>query len=89
MPGQPPPPGFATRAMTEVRNPIYRYDMSDDFKLSLGGVVPPNVLEAPPVPKGGDPRLTSAGTTPPVAGLPQYVPMAYKTPYNVWQLFPA
>lgn len=83
---QPPPPGFATRGFTPVQNPTYLYNKDASFKAT-----PPatNVLEAPPVPRGGDPRLTSQGSTPPVHGLAPYVPMAYQTPYNVWALYPA
>jgi hypothetical protein len=85
MPGQPPPPGFANRAMTPIQNPVYAYDQTADFKRPQ----PQNVLERPaPAPKGVDPRLTSQGSVPPVAGLPQYVPAAYQTPYNVWALYP-
>jgi hypothetical protein len=81
---QPPPPGFANRAMTPVRNPVYAYNMDASFKQATP--FPHNVLEAPPVPKGGDARRTSHGDVPHVAELPQYVPAAYQTPYNVWGL---
>lgn len=82
------PTGFHTRAMTPVQNPVYAYDMTADFKSAHPAGS--NVLERPaPAAKGVDPRLTSQGSVPPVAGLPQYVPAAYQTPYNVWSLYPA
>jgi hypothetical protein len=82
----PPPTSFHTRAMTEVRNPTYIYDQSADFKRTP---TPRHALEMPPAHPGGvDPRLTSQGSLPPVAGLPAYVPYAGQTPYNVWALYP-
>jgi hypothetical protein len=81
------PTSFHTRAMPEIRNPVYAYDMTADFKRTP---TPRHVLEQPPqTPPGVDPRLTAAGSTPPVSGLPPYVPYAGQTPYNVWALYPA
>ena len=82
------PTSFHTRAMPPISNPVYPYNMDASFKSAHPAGT--NVLERPaPAPRGVDPRLTSQGSVPPVAGLPQYVPAAYQTPYNVWSLFPA
>ena len=81
------PDTFATRAFTPVQNPVYLYNDNADFKRTH---TPGNVLEQPnPLPKGIDPRLTSQGSIPPVAGLTPIVPFAGQTPYNVWGLYPA
>jgi hypothetical protein len=81
------PPGFQTRAMHEVRNPIYAYDQNADFKQTPQ---PRHVLDQR-VPKDEDARLTVQGSTPPsaVGGLTPIVAMAGQTPYNVWGLYPA
>lgn len=82
------PTSFHTRAMTPIQNPVYAYNMDDSFKSAHPAGS--NVLERPPrEPKGVDPRLTSQGSLPPVAGLPQFVPAAYQTPHNVWGMYPA
>jgi hypothetical protein len=95
MPGQPPPqglaqpgtsPGFHTRAMPEVSNPVYPYDMSADFKRTAA---PTHALERPRLPAGVEPRLTAEGDTSRATGLTPIVGMAYQTPYNVWGLYPA
>jgi hypothetical protein len=79
--------GFHSRAMTPIQNPTYTYNQTADFKSAHPAGS--NVLERPPRNRDGvDPRLTSAGSTPPVAGLPAYVPYAGQTPYNVWTLYP-
>jgi hypothetical protein len=86
MADQPAPTSFHTRAMTPVQNPVYAYNMNADFKRTGAAS---HVLERPdPTPRGVDPRLTAQGSLPPVAGLPQFVPAAYQTPYNVWGLYP-
>lgn len=86
---QPPPQGAAgipTRAFTPIQNPTYVYNDDASWKPSP---VPMNVLEHPPHPgHGGDERLTSQGSKPPVTGLAHYVPAAYQTPHNVWE-YPA
>lgn len=81
------PTGFHARAMPPVQNPVYAYNDNADFKRTPQ---PTNVLERPAqrTRNGVDPRLTSAGSMPPVTGLPPYVPMAGQTPYNVWALYP-
>jgi hypothetical protein len=81
-----PPAGIPARAFTPVQNPVYVYNDDASWKPPP---MPHNVLEEPPrEPKDVDPRLTSQGTRPPVAGLPQFVPAAYQTPHNVWE-YPA
>lgn len=89
MPQPPPQPArFESRAMTPIRNPVYIYNDNADFKTAHPSGT--NVLERPPQhAPGTDPRLTSQGSLPPVHGLPDYVPYAASTPYNVWGLFPA
>jgi hypothetical protein len=85
-PPHPAPTGFHSRAMQEVRNPVYVTNDAADFKQT-----PParNVLELPPdVPRGTDPRTTVMGTKPPVDWTP-IVPYAGQTPWNVWGLGPA
>ena len=82
-----PPTSFHNRAMTPIQNPVYNYNMDASFKTAHPAGT--NVLERPVVTKGVDPRLTSQGSLPPVAGLPQFVPAAYQTPHNVWALYPA
>jgi hypothetical protein len=98
MPAPPPPSyakapftpdAFATRGFTPIRNPHYVYNMDDSFRQASGHPQARNVLERPPLPGGADPRLTSYGTRPPVAGLTPIVPFAYQTPLNVWALHPA
>jgi hypothetical protein len=85
-PAAPNPTSFHNRAMAPISNPTYPYDQTADFKRTA---TPTHVLERPPAHHGGvDPRLTSQGSVPPVAGLPQYVPAAYQTPTNVWALYP-
>lgn len=86
---QPPPPGFATRAFTPIRNPVYNVSLDDSFRRASGHPGRQNVLERPPLPPGADPRLTSYGSRPPVAGLTPIVPFAYQTPLNVWALYPS
>lgn len=74
-----------SRAFTPIRDPVYVHNDDDSFKTAQ----PHNVLEATPrAPRGVDERLTAIGSTPPVAGLPHYVPYAGQTPYNVWALYP-
>ena len=86
MPRSPRPAGVPTRAFTPIQNPVYVHNDDASWKPSP---TPHNVLEQPPrEPKDQDPRLTSQGTVPPVAGLPQYVPAAYQTIHNVWE-YPA
>lgn len=82
-PAAPPPAaGIPTRAFTPIQNPVHVYNDDASWKPSP---VPHNVLEQPPAPSHGeDPRLTSQGSHPPVAGLPQFIPAAYQTPQNVW-----
>jgi hypothetical protein len=86
-----PPPamlsGFATRAMPQIRNPIYNYDYDSRWKQTPQ---PAHVLERPPpAPAGVDARLTAQGDTSRATGLTPLVGMAYQTPYNVWALYPA
>jgi hypothetical protein len=94
MPGQPPPrglaepgtpPGFHTRAMPEVSNPVYGYNASSDFKRTP---TPRHALERPRFPAGVDQRLTAEGNFP-HTDLTPIVGMAYQTPYNVWGLYPS
>jgi len=83
---QPPPPAFATRAFTPVRNPVYAQLADDSFKSPQ----PRHVLDQPQTKTDeADRRLTAYGSRPPVAGLTPIVPMAGQTPYNVWALYPA
>lgn len=84
---RPAPAGIPARAFTPIQNPVYLYNDDDSWKPSP---MPHNVLEQPPRPPhgGGDERLTSQGSRPPVSGLPHFVPAAYQTPHNVWE-FPA
>lgn len=78
-----PAGGIQTRAFTPIQNPVYVYNDDASWKPSP---VPHNVLEQPPrPPHGGDPRLSSQGSRPPVTGLPHDVPAAYQTPHNVWE----
>jgi hypothetical protein len=83
-----PPTGFHTRAMTEVRNPVYAYEQNGaDFKRMNQ---PQHVLERPPpVPANVDARLSVQGDTSRAPSLTPLVGMAYQTPYNVWALYPA
>jgi hypothetical protein len=82
------PDSFHTRAFTPVQNPTYLYN--DDASFKSAHPAGTNVLERPaPNPRGVDPRLTSEGSIPPVAGLTPIVPFAGQTPYNVWGLYPA
>jgi len=84
---QPPPAdpaGLPGRAFTPIQNPVYIYNDDDSFKTKP---TPHNVLEQPARP-GVDPRLTSQGSLPPVAGLAPYIPYAPQTPMNVWE-YPA
>jgi len=87
------PTTFQTRAMPEVRNPVYRYNYHDDFKRQQA---PPHALEVPMRPAGPpgvEHRLTAHGDHPRLVGPSPtgqpIVPMAYQTPYNVWALYPA
>lgn len=82
----PAPTGFHNRAMTPVQNPVYVYNDDDSFKTAHPAGT--NVLERPANTHGVDPRLTSQGSLPPVAGLTPIVPYAGQTPYNVWGLYP-
>jgi hypothetical protein len=79
---QPPPAGLATRAFTPIQNPTYIYNDDASFKATPQ---PRHVLDRPETPSGGDRRLTSQGSMPPVSGLPHYVPFAPQTPHNVWE----
>jgi hypothetical protein len=81
---QPPPTGgIPTRAFTPIQNPTYVYNDDASWKPSR---VPHNVLEDQfRSAHGGDPRLTSQGSKPPVSGLAHFVPAAYQTPHNVWE----
>jgi hypothetical protein len=81
------PSTFATRAMPPVRNPIYAYNQTADFKRTAQ---PTHALERPPqAPAGVDPRLTVRGDTSRAGDLTPVVGMAYQTPYNVWGMYPA
>lgn len=81
------PPSFHTRAMPPVRNPVYAYNQSDEWKRTPQ---PAHALERPPrAPAGVDPRLTVKGDQPRAKGLTPIQGMAYQTPYNVWGLYPA
>jgi hypothetical protein len=87
-PPQQPPQAFAHRAMQPIRNPTYLYNDDDSFKATAQ---PMNVLERPPRDPGkgaADPRLTAAGSLPPVKGLTPIVPFATQNAYNVWALYP-
>jgi hypothetical protein len=86
--GQPPPQGFATRAFTPIRNPVYVYPDDDSFK--TGHPAGTNVLERPAARtrNGVDPRTTVQGDRPsrnwtPIVGFPG------PSNYNVWGLRPA
>lgn len=77
---------FETRAFPPIRNPVYIVNDDASWKRTPQ---PLNVLQqGPAVPRGVDPRTTSAGSIPPVAGLTPIVPFASQTPYNVWGLYP-
>jgi len=82
------PSTFTTRAMPPVRNPVYRYNYNDAFKVTPQ---PMHSLERPRQPpiKPYDQRLTVTGDTSRATGLSPIVPMAYQTPVNVWELYPA
>ena len=84
-PNPPHPAGVPARAFTPIQNPVYVHNDDASWKPSP---VPHNVLEEPRHLPGEDARLTSQGSVPPVAGLPQYVPAAYQTIHNVWE-YPA
>jgi len=89
------PTTFQTRAMPEVRNPVYRYNYHDDFKRTPQ---PRHALDQSPMARNPEQphieaRLTSQGDHPRISGPSPtgqpIVPMAYQTPRNVWELFPA
>jgi hypothetical protein len=80
------PAGFHTRAMPEIANPVYPYNLNADFKRTGQ---PTHALERPAFPAGVDPRLTVQGDTSRAADLTPIVGMAYQTPQNVWGLYPA
>jgi len=87
------PSAFHTRAMHPVRNPVYAYNYNDDFKRQSA---PPHALDVPmrPTgPPGTDPRRTAKGDKPRITGPSPtgqpIQPMAYQTPTNVWELYPA